>query len=335
MTDDSSDKLYQAIVKAEDTQFRQSLIERNKAEMTYRLTPQEVKERIELVRDVMKNVMEAGAHYEQYPGMDKPMIKKEGAEILGQTFNIRPQYEVKITEFDNYHREYLVKVRLFKVSYGEDHFLVGEGDGSCSTLESNYRYVSEVKPVNIPVPSNYWTLFKKDRKQAFDLLPKNHRVKKVDGEWRVVKAADKVENPNIPDTWNNVLKKAKKRAYVAAILTYTCATDIFLLGNGDDDPDENQVPKRTSPSSNNGNKPGTKKDDVEDANYEEDPGFNLTPDQLQSPKFMKDFVFKLKSISDVESFRKYYSMDISMLGTEAEGVLEMCDYKIFKLTKEK
>jgi hypothetical protein len=37
----------------------------------------------------------------------------------------------------------------------------------------------------------------------------------------------KVENPDIADTYNTVLKMAKKRAHVDAILTATAASDIF------------------------------------------------------------------------------------------------------------
>ena len=37
----------------------------------------------------------------------------------------------------------------------------------------------------------------------------------------------KAENPDIADTYNTVLKMAKKRAHVDAIITVTAASDIF------------------------------------------------------------------------------------------------------------
>ena len=63
----------------------------------------------------------------------------------------------------------------------------GEGVGSCSTMEKKYRYRSE------------WANGKKSQ----------------------------VENPDIADTYNTVLKMAKKRSHVDAILTATAASDIF------------------------------------------------------------------------------------------------------------
>lgn len=75
---------------------------------------------------------------------------------------------------------------------------LGSGVGCCSTMESKYRY----------------------RWQGEG----KHRQRK--------------ENPDIADTYNTVLKMAKKRAQVDATLTVTGASDIFApeLEDGDDGP---------------------------------------------------------------------------------------------------
>jgi hypothetical protein len=65
--------------------------------------------------------------------------------------------------------------------------LLGQGVGSASTMEKKYRY--------------RWDGSGKDRKQ--------------------------VENPDIADVYNTVLKMAKKRAHVDATLTVTGAADLF------------------------------------------------------------------------------------------------------------
>ena len=57
---------------------------------------------------------------------------------------------------------------------------------------------------------------------------KGFTVKKVDGQgWMVAKGGEKVETDNPADHYNTVLKMAKKRALVDAVLTTTAASDIF------------------------------------------------------------------------------------------------------------
>lgn len=65
--------------------------------------------------------------------------------------------------------------------------VMGYGMGSCATLESKYRY------------RNKWV--------------NNQKVRE--------------ENADIADTWNTVLKMAKKRAFVDAVKSTTAASDIF------------------------------------------------------------------------------------------------------------
>ena len=66
-------------------------------------------------------------------------------------------------------------------------------------------------------------------------------MQKVDGVWRWVKykSGDKQENPDIADVYNTVLKMAKKRAHIDAILTATGASDIFTQ---DYEPNEEPPP---------------------------------------------------------------------------------------------
>lgn len=59
----------------------------------------------------------------------------------------------------------------------------------------------------------------------------------------------RVENPDIEDQWNTVLKMAEKRAFVGAILMATGASAIFVPddGAGDDEPAEPQQQKAPEP----------------------------------------------------------------------------------------
>jgi len=56
-----------------------------------------------------------------------------------------------------------------------------------------------------------------------------------------VEDGGKAENPDIADVYNTVLKIAKKRAHVDAIITVTAASDIFIQDVEDLLPDQSQA----------------------------------------------------------------------------------------------
>jgi len=84
-------------------------------------------------------------------------------------------------------------------------------------MESKYRYRWD--NTNKPVPSQYW----ESRDQS--LLGGSHMVaKKKDQQWLIFQ---RVEHDNPPDYYNVILKMAKKRAQIDAVLTRTAASDMF------------------------------------------------------------------------------------------------------------
>ncbi len=97
-------------------------------------------------------------------------------------------------------------------------------------MEAKYRYrQGAAEPTDKPVPRAYWDLRGEDPAKALELIGgKGFTVKKVDGKgWMIAKGGEKVENDNPADNYNTVLKMAKKRALVDAVLTATAASDIF------------------------------------------------------------------------------------------------------------
>jgi hypothetical protein len=75
---------------------------------------------------------------------------------------------------------------------------------------------------------------------------KDFFFRKIEGAWIIFrKSAERVENPDIADCYNTVLKIAKKRAHVDAMLTATAASDIFTHEEIEDD--EESVSERTEP----------------------------------------------------------------------------------------
>lgn len=145
----------------------------------------EVRQQVNQIQYLMKEVLKPGEHYGTVPGCGKkPTLLQPGAEKISFMFHLVPTYEVRRYDMAGGHREYEVKCTLTSRDTGE---VMGEGVGTCSTMESKYRYRSK------------WVNGSKVRE----------------------------ENPDIADTWNTVLKIAKKRANVDAVKSTTAASDIF------------------------------------------------------------------------------------------------------------
>lgn len=205
--------------------------------------------------EVMDRVMKKDKHYGTIPGCgDKPTLFKAGAEVLATTFMLAPRFVVEIERFPEGHREYRVACIMRHVPSGMD---LGEGLGSCSTMESKYRWrkggrscpTCHVSGSIIKGKAEYggWVCFVKKSGCG---------AKFADDAAEIVgqAASDRVENPDIANEYNTVLKIAKKRAQVDATLTVTGASDVLTQ-------DLEDLPKRN--------------DDAVDAEYTEEA--NLPP----------------------------------------------------------
>lgn len=203
------------------------------AHLSHALTASDVAAQSKLIQEIMQAVMKDGQHYGKIPGCgDKPALFKAGAEKLSVTFRLAPSFEkTEVIDMGNGHREYRITTRLTHMDTGK---FIGEGVGSCSTLESKYRYRQGGKPVatDKPVPKLYW-----DKKKGGDMSAAQallggagfRPLKMDDGSWMIAKVdkAERVENPDIADQWNTVWKMAKKRSLVDATITATGASDCF------------------------------------------------------------------------------------------------------------
>lgn len=217
-----------------------------------RLSTSEMVEQVQAVQEMMGSVMKEGinGHYGKIPGCgDKPTLLKSGAEKLCTLFRLAPSYKITRLDYENFHREYEITCRLNHI---ESEKLWGEGVGTCSTMEDKYRFrKGQAILTTVEVPKEYW----KERKAGGDSMAilrgemaedfedadnMFFGTKKDDmtGTWFIsLPAPDKVEHSNPPDNYNTVLKMAKKRALVDAVLTATSASDIFTqdledLGKG-------------------------------------------------------------------------------------------------------
>lgn len=191
------------------------------------------------IQQVMKAVMKVDEHYGVIPGCgQKPSLLKPGAEKLGLTFRLAPRFTKEKHDLGNGHIQYEITCDLYSIV--SERFC-GSGLGSCSTMESKYRYRTGPKEgTGRMVPKEYWNLRNSEPEKAQALIGgKGFSTHKNDlGQWEIVEKGERVEHDNPADHYNTILKIAKKRAHVDAILTATAASDLFtqdledLLENG-------------------------------------------------------------------------------------------------------
>lgn len=166
-------------------------------------TALEIRAQVNRIQQVMKEVMQDGQHYGVIPGCgNKPTLLKPGAEKLMMTFRLAVDPEIEDMS-DGRARRYRVRTRV--TSQGTGAFL-GTGIGECSSEEEKYAWREAVC---------------REEYEATDPLLRREKWKKGYSEplYQV--------HTNPADVANTILKMAKKRSLIDAILTVTGASDIF------------------------------------------------------------------------------------------------------------
>lgn len=212
------------------------LVQTNPAENEV-MTAGDVVRQVNLIQQMMKAVMigptkenPAGVHYGLVPGCgSKPVLLKPGAEKLRLTFRLRAivgAEDIAIEHLEGGHRTYTIRTHILN-RLGDE---IATGVGLCSTLESKYRYRGgQKKPTDRPVPKEYWNLKKEGRiaEAQATIGGPGFGPGKINGEWMICEIGEKEENPDIADTYNTVLKMAKKRSDVDGTISALAASDIF------------------------------------------------------------------------------------------------------------
>lgn len=169
------------------------------------LTALEIRAQVNLIQEVMKNVMQSGQHYGKIPGAgDKPTLLKPGAEKIMATFRLAPDPEITDLSANGYIR-YQIKCRLISPS---GRYL-GAGVGEASTDEEKYRWRAVVS------------------EEEWNATPELERRIKFKKPYQNQPTQIKQIRTNPADLANTVLKMAKKRALVDAVITITGCSDIF------------------------------------------------------------------------------------------------------------
>ena len=168
-----------------------------------KLTAQEIRADINLIQTILQGVMQSDVHYGIIPGCQKPSLYKPGAEKIMATFRLNAEPMIEDLSTADTVR-YRIKVRL---THQVTQYEIGWGLGECSSEETKYKWIK--------ADGLTWNATPEDRRRT---VWKNGKDKPY--EVQQVRA-------NIADVANTVLKMAKKRALVDAVLTATAASDIF------------------------------------------------------------------------------------------------------------
>lgn len=196
----------------------------------YALSASECLRQATLIQQVMREVMHDGSHYGVVPGTQgKKSLLKPGAEKLCFVFGLSNKLDIRITDLGNGHREITVICDL----YDRAGNLRGQGVGSASTMESKHRYRGAAGKVCPICGAQSCKPGKKEYGGGYYCDSKaggcNARFKGGSAESKALDSLPslRAENPDPADQYNTVLKMAKKRALVDAVLTATAASDIF------------------------------------------------------------------------------------------------------------
>ena len=102
------------------------------------MSVQAVKQQFDLVQDLYKSIMKKDEHFGKIPGTKKDTLLKSGAEKLCLLFKLVPKIEMENkNDLGNGHREIEMTIGLYSK---DDSSFWGQGTGSCSTMESKFRY---------------------------------------------------------------------------------------------------------------------------------------------------------------------------------------------------
>jgi len=197
--------------------------------------------RLAVIREAQEKAMVKDVDYGVIPGTDKPTLYKPGSEKLGVLFQLDVQLENEKTWGPGDHLTVMSRATVFHAPTGSR---LGYGEGLCTTRERKYavRKLERACPACgkaavIKGKAEYgggWLCWKKR-----DGCGAKYQDGDPDIEGQEV---GEIENPDLPDLWNTVVKMAEKRARVDAVLAVTGASALFTQDAEDMAPPEPPAP---------------------------------------------------------------------------------------------
>jgi hypothetical protein len=196
-------------------------------ELSVRLDPAgiiEVANNLKVMRQfIFSNEMKDGHDYGKIQGCgDKPTLLNPGAQKICMLFNVHPEFAVDRRPISGNHVEYIVNCALISRT---NHCKVAAGVGSCSTMEKKYRW-RNAKPI-CPTCKVFEVNSNKDGFYCWKKIGGCGATFQGNDERITSQKIGRVENEDIADVYNTVLKMAKKRAFVDATLGLSCISEFY------------------------------------------------------------------------------------------------------------
>lgn len=271
------------------------------------LSVKQFTEREHMLRE-LKALLVDGIDYGVVPGTnDKPVLLKPGAEKLCAFFGYAPHYSADIIEdWDGK----LYGEPLFYYKYtcvlSKDGKPVGEGQGSCNSWETKYRYRQAGRKCPacgmatiIKGKDQYgggWLCFAKKGGCGAKYKDKDPAIEGQE--------VGRIANPDFADLINTIQKMGQKRSMVAAVLSATGASQYFTQ----DMEDASESPETPEAKHKAGNTGETK---VESSH-------RSAPQQRHVPEELMIVIDKLRGgdFSEVQRAKDYLRSECVAAGIE-------------------
>jgi hypothetical protein len=217
--------------------------------LTVESLTEEGQQRQLLMKYVQAHMVE-GTDFGVIPGTKNRTLLKPGAEKLTDLFRCTAEFTIaeRVEDWDRPLIHYVFRCRIVSRETGG---VVAEGFGSCNSHESKYRYRNETR--KCPACGSPTILKSKYPPKNNKNAPPGFYCYAAKGGCGAEFAHDdktvtaqtlgKVENPDVADVANTILKMAKKRAHVDAAIAMARCSDMFTQ-DVEDEP-EYHPPART------------------------------------------------------------------------------------------
>lgn len=200
-----------------------------------------VKKRLDELQKFVSEVMREGIHYgPPFPGSDKLMLYKAGAEMLAEiyAYTIIPRIVHRIEHWTAAQGgpffQYEFEADVISKRTGA---IVGKGFGSCNSMENRYRWRNSARTCPAcgsgaiikgrPEYGGGWVCFKKKGGCG--------ETYKIDDPAVTEQEVGRQENDDVCTLVNTILQVAKKRCFVAAVIAVTQSSGLFESGEDDGD----------------------------------------------------------------------------------------------------
>ena len=216
-----------------------------------------VRNRLAAVRELLKEELKGptpehpeGVDYGVIPGTKKKTLLQPGAEKIALMFQFSPSYTFTRIELPGGHLEVTALCTLTHSPTGR---IVGQAEGTASTMESKHRYRGANGKTCPECGAEACIPSKKEYGGGYFCKEANGGCGK---KWKPntpeCRALDehpttRQENPDPADQRNTVSKIAQKRAFVSCVKCASAASEVFTVDLEDDQQESGQEQTRREP----------------------------------------------------------------------------------------